>query len=552
MEVTEALTTAVLYARYSTDMQSAASAEDQLRLLRQRADREGWTIVAEHADRAISGTVRDRPGLNACLAAIDDGAARIILAEALDRISRDQEDIAGIYKRVRFAGARIVTLSEGDVGSLHIGMGGTISAVYIEQLAEKTRRGQIGRVNAGRIPGGLSYGYRAVRQLGPDGEPERGLRELDPDQAAVVRRIFADYVAGKSPLAIAAALNAEGVPSPRGGKWRANAIAGHRKRGNGIIHNRLYIGEIVYNRQAFRKDPDSRRRVSRLNDPAERVTAAAPELRIVDQDLWDRAQARVAVYAERPGHHARRPRRLLSGLLKCGCCGGSYILVMPGRWGCSDRKQTGTCGNGVTITDAQAQRRLWRAIETQLLAPDLIEAYIAERQRLWAEERRTLIAGRADAERRLAQLELEDRRIADALLAGLPIETLRERAEALAAERDQLRRDIDAKPLPAAAIHPGLAEHYRRAVAELHAIAESTDDVRDRSRALIADLVDKIEITPRANGTRGADLIVHGKLAAILHLETQKGPAGEGEADCMSKLVAGVGFGRSHTIRFAA
>jgi len=222
------MTATILYARYSTALQSTASVEDQLRLLRQRAAREGWQIVAERFDHAISGTVLDRPGLNAALAAIEHGEATILLAESLDRISRDQEDLARIYKQARFRRARIVTLSEGEIGAIHVGMGGTISAVMLEQLAEKTKRGQIGRVEAGRIPGGISYGYRAVRTFGADGEPERGLREIDEEQAAIVRRIFTEYAEGTSPRHIATRLNADAVPSPRGGLWRASTIMGHR------------------------------------------------------------------------------------------------------------------------------------------------------------------------------------------------------------------------------------------------------------------------------------------------------------------------------------
>ena len=143
---------AILYARYSTALQSKDSVEDQLRLLRQRADREGWRVIGEQADPAVSGTIRDRPGLQAAINAIDSGAAAILLAESLDRISRDQEDLAGIFKRIRFAGARIVTLSEGEVGAMHIKLGGTMSALFLEQLADKVRRGHVGRVSAGIAP----------------------------------------------------------------------------------------------------------------------------------------------------------------------------------------------------------------------------------------------------------------------------------------------------------------------------------------------------------------------------------------------------------------
>ena len=130
-----------LYARYSSDNQRDASIEDQLRLCRERADREGWRIVDSYSDRSISGASLIRPGVQALMADAQDRRFDIVLAESLDRISRDQEDIAGIYKRFTFAGVRMVTLSEGDVSELHIGLKGTMGALYLKDLADKTRRG---------------------------------------------------------------------------------------------------------------------------------------------------------------------------------------------------------------------------------------------------------------------------------------------------------------------------------------------------------------------------------------------------------------------------
>jgi hypothetical protein len=115
---------ALIYARYSTTLQSEASIEDQVRICRERAEREGWAVAGVHTDYAISGGVRDRPGLNGLLQAIVAGVGDVVLAESIDRLSRDQEDIAGIFKRVAFAGARMVTLSEGEIGELHVGLKG--------------------------------------------------------------------------------------------------------------------------------------------------------------------------------------------------------------------------------------------------------------------------------------------------------------------------------------------------------------------------------------------------------------------------------------------
>jgi site-specific DNA recombinase len=152
-------------------------------------------------------------------------------------VSRDQEDIAHVFKRMRFLGIRIVTLSESEVNERHIGLKGTMGALYLKDLADKTRRGLRGRIEAGKPGGGNSYGYDVVKQFDDDGEPVRGDRRINPQQAAIVTRIFKDYARGISPRAIAKQLNREGVPGPRGKAWGPSTIHGKWQRGTGILHN---------------------------------------------------------------------------------------------------------------------------------------------------------------------------------------------------------------------------------------------------------------------------------------------------------------------------
>src|SRR5689334_9967052 len=100
-----------LYARYSSDQQRLASIEDQFRACREHAERYGWNVVAEFSDPAISAaSMKNLPGLQSLMRkAAVVGTYDIVLAEALDRFSRDQEDIAGFFKRLRHAGVRVVT-----------------------------------------------------------------------------------------------------------------------------------------------------------------------------------------------------------------------------------------------------------------------------------------------------------------------------------------------------------------------------------------------------------------------------------------------------------
>ena len=113
----------------------------------------------------MSGATLLRPGFQAMMARGARKEVDVVLAESLDRFSRDQEDTAGLFKRLTFAGVSIVTLAEGDITFLHIGLKGTMNAMFLKELADKTRRGLRGRVELGKAGGGVSFGYRIVRQL---------------------------------------------------------------------------------------------------------------------------------------------------------------------------------------------------------------------------------------------------------------------------------------------------------------------------------------------------------------------------------------------------
>lgn len=286
------MTRAAIYTRFSSQMQREASIEDQLRLCRERAASEGWRVADNFSDRAISGASMLRPGLQALFQAAQDGQFDVVLSEALDRLSRDQADIAAIYKRLSFTGVRIVTLAEGEIGELHVGLKGTMNQLFLKDLADKTRRGLRGRVEAGRSGGGNSYGYDVIRCLGADGLPVTGERRINEPEAAIIRRVFAEFATGHSPKAIARRLNNEAIPGPRGKLWRDTAIRGHRARGTGLLNNELYIGRLVWNRLRYVKDPQTGKRVSRLNDPSDWITTEVPELRIVDDSLWEAVKAR--------------------------------------------------------------------------------------------------------------------------------------------------------------------------------------------------------------------------------------------------------------------
>jgi DNA invertase Pin-like site-specific DNA recombinase len=177
----------------------------------------------------------------------------IVYAEALDRISRDQEDVAGVFKRLRFADVRIISLTEGEISELHVGLKGTMNALFLTDLANKTRRGLRGRVEAGRSGGGVTYGYDVLRTQRADGTVDAGDRRINGAEAGIVRGIFREYAAGRSPRAIAVGLNRDGVAGPRGRGWGASTINGDHSRGTGVLNNQIYVGKLVWNKLRYMK-----------------------------------------------------------------------------------------------------------------------------------------------------------------------------------------------------------------------------------------------------------------------------------------------------------
>ena len=102
-----------IYARYSSDNQREASIEDQVRTCRARAEAEDWDVVQVYTDAAISGATTLRPGYQQLLQGARTGSFDVVIAEALDRLSRDLEDIAALFKLLTFSSVRLLTLEEG-------------------------------------------------------------------------------------------------------------------------------------------------------------------------------------------------------------------------------------------------------------------------------------------------------------------------------------------------------------------------------------------------------------------------------------------------------
>ena len=551
------MTRVALYARYSSDNQRDASIEDQLRLCREHAERQGWTVVDSYSDRAISGASLIRPGIQELMHDAQGGRFDLVLAEAMDRLSRDQEDVAAVYKRLMFAGAKIVTLSEGEISELHVGLKGTMNALFLKDLADKTRRGLRGRVAAGKSGGGLCYGYDVVRSMGPDGTPITGDRRINSADAAIVQRVFRAFAANASPRQIVRQLNAEGIPGPRGQVWRETTVRGHASRGTGILNNELYIGRLVWNRLRYVKDPSTGKRVSRLNPASAWVMTEVPGLRIIDDELWEAVKARQkeieerhapAIEAVREAHkrnrlrRAQRPRYLLSGLLFCRCCGGPVALRGQDRYACSNHVNSGTCTNTRTIKRERLEVRVLDGLKDRLLAPDVaaeaMRAYTEEMNRLNRERRLSV-----DTDRRaLADVERKIKDVVTVIENGGYKPALLDRLDELELQRGNLRERLARAAAVPPDVHPNVSEIFRAKVARL---TETLNDPADRAEAAhaIRNLITRVVLTP-ADGPGEIKATLEGELGTILEwIARQTTNTGRTKARGVSvSVVAGVGF----------
>ncbi|CAL4868244.1 hypothetical protein MMA231_02519 [Asticcacaulis sp. MM231] len=519
---------AVIYSRFSTDLQNEKSIEHQEAVARAFAVRAGFSVVGAYSDAAMSGaSILGRDGLLELLTDAKRGQFDVVIVEHLDRLSRDMEDMAGIHKRLTFAGISIVSIHEGKASTMDIGLRGLVGQLFREDNVHKTKRGMQGKVSEGLLASGKSYGYRMDAA-------NKGLPIIVQEEADVVRRIFTDYVAGKSPQKIAVELNAEGLPSPRGNGWAGNTIYGWEKTGVGILRNQLYAGRIVWNRNRWIKDPDTGRRVSRTNPPEEWIVKEAPQYRIVDQAVFDAAQAICSgrVMTRQETGHAQRPKRLLSGLLKCGACGGGMSAYGAGRNKrprimCSNHRDGKHCPDPRTFYLDTVEKTVIEKMRSELTNPEMLVDYVTAYNQTRQELARGAARRRNMLEKKVTDLDGRIRRIMELLIAGVgDVSRLGEEMKAKQTEYEEAKAEFEREPAPldAAALHPQTIKRYEMALTrlndEIHACVDGGSPVMGE---LMRELVNSITLYPDAQkpetpgvSAGGLIAVIQGKLRILL------------------------------------
>jgi hypothetical protein len=396
---------------------------------------------------------------------------------------------------MQFAGVDLIAVNDGAADQIKIGVRGIVSALYLTDLRNKTRRGLEGKLRSGMRAGGLPFGYRPIT-----GRP--GEHEIYEPEAEIVRRIFQEYAAGFTPRRIAYSLNQDSVAPVRGGAWNASTINGSVKRGTGILANEIYNGEIVWNKVGKIKNPATGKRVPRINPRSEWRHVDAPHLRIVDKNLFEAVQAERERRTNGPHVQRRGPQRLFSGLLKCSCCGSSIVACGTGRGGkrrgmCTRARESGSCQNKRFVYLDVIEEAVISGLIDQLMHPDIIaeavREYHAEMRRLQGERARSRNAD----ERKLAELQRSVERLIDLVASGtVPGSAVARRiAEAEAEANDLQNRLVATAPPEVISLHPKALDYYLKAVTMLSETLSARQD--DEAMKLIRELVDSIVIYPR-------------------------------------------------------
>ena len=505
---------AVLYARYSSSLQEATSIVDQIAKCQRYCEQQGYEPVEIFSDSEMTGRNMRRPGLIALKEALGQRNIDIIIVEAVDRLGRRVADSLNLFDLANFSGVELYSLDEGPQDFTNMMLRGYAAQQFSEMIGHHTRRGMQGAITRGRLHTS-AYGYAKL-------ETEEGLnRKIHPEEATVVRRIFHETAEGRSADAIAKGLNKDRIPAPRGGTWDGSTIRGNKARQEGILNNRLYIGEASVCKFGRKYHPDTGKKAV-FSTASDAEVKVFEELRIIEQSLWDKVQeemARRGQQAQTTGnpHRARRQKHLLSGLMKCGCCGQTYVKVGNRRFGCREARK-GACDNRVTIAQTRIETRVFRGLRELLCSEDLIRAFEnafkAEMRQLEGED---TAGGMKDIQRKIAHVRKAQGAIMNAIEAGADFadystrhKELKEQEEALEAQLTALESRQEAKSRPA----PDIAAIFAQAIDQLEALLGSPDTVA-QAGAYPSTLLGCVTLTPDPGAKDGLAVEVETDLKAL-------------------------------------
>lgn len=221
---------AVIYARYSSERQTEASIEGQLKVCYDYAEKQGYTIIGEYIDRALTGRNTDRPQFLKMIKDSSRQEFQIVLVYQLDRFSRNRYDSATFKAKLKKNGVRVISarenISDDASGILMESVLEGMAEYYSRELSQKVTRGmnlnaQKCLYNGGTVP----LGYKIVEKK----------FVVDEFAAQYVNKIFEMYSTGSTIKEIITYLNEKNIRTATNAKFNYSSL-------NAMLHNRKYIG----------------------------------------------------------------------------------------------------------------------------------------------------------------------------------------------------------------------------------------------------------------------------------------------------------------------
>ena len=287
------------------------------------------------------------------------------------------------------------------------------------------------------------------------------------------------------------------------------------------------MGQLVWNRCSYVKDPNTGKRVARPNDADKHEITAVPELRIIDDDLWQQVKLRQAAVRTEMGkdesgnplNRAHRRKYLLSGLLHCGCCGAPFAVLAKDRFGCRNHRSKGTCSNARTINRQRIEERVVGALQRKMLTPELTAHFVRTFDAEVTRRQRESAGTHVRLQSQLVTVERKLEGVLRAIEDGSWSDTLKQRLNSLEAEKRQLQEQLNGADTAGGTIrlHPNAAALYATKVANLQ-VALNDTDIRCEAADTLGSLIERVVLSPDDNAPDGLRAELHGDLAAILTL----------------------------------
>ena len=488
---------AALYARYSSESQTAETIQTQIEVCRRYCTEQGLTVAVVYADEARSGTtLAGRDQFRALIEAARAGHFESVVSYKFDRLGRSfPEMVAAVHELEQALGLEVCSATESNaplVRNILL----SVADDFSRQLGRRVHDALSHYAGQGFCAGGArTYGYRST--LAPDGRHR--VYEIHEEEAAVVRRIFDGYALGQSLKRITHSLNADGIASPKGGTWDTSTVTR-------ILHNEAYRGWRIWNRTHKVRQANGRL-TNRLRPRSEWVIVEGAHPAIIDAELWQAAervrQRRQVCISGGGSARSMTSAYLLTGLLKCGQCGGNYILHAPRgpragkpyyRCGIHQRRGETVCANRASVAQGRIETAVVGLLADELLTKATVEALVEEVREAWGKQSADRQAQGAQLDREARRLDREVAHLVAAVRSTGLSPALRAELEAAEAQRAAL----EARRLEIAAPAPSLPLPAR---AQILAALEGLRCVLDsgtveQRRYLIADQIEALTVLP--------------------------------------------------------